>query len=487
MQYNNTYKEGEIKVSEMVYDEFDEELATPTEKKAKKSKKKEKALKTEYDETFSGEEKVLNKLANIKSEIKVEMKEIDIDDIVTSNFKKISRSDSVTGLAGVVAEWGVISPIHVLALEDEDTYQLLDGLRRVFAALRSGSKTIQAMVWDFTDKTEGKELANILALMVNRTQEYTPKEQWEQMKILESVNEASPGLIEYLLQMEAGDAMKLKDVMLADNSYSEYREGLLFGKYSIEQAYKKLCNQRKKEDKLEKEDNMSLDQDGLKESSLNRLDGYSESSDDDDENEPLGINEVKELLELGNAEKTAEEIEDMDIEELDKTNEVRGNVVQDTKNRTYIDSAVKQNTLIRDDFKCRACGLDGKSGMYLGILVYHHLVPVYAGGPDTVENGLTLCSNCHLTLHNYIAGKVQVNKEMLTDDEEKIFKNIFHFGNIAIEAQKKQGLSKKQAKELDAPSRQHKMPGHGLKDNMAALAKAESEDKETEKNIETED
>ena len=151
-------------------------------------RKEERKPHVKSDKLFS-EEKVLHQLANIKSTIKVEAREIDIDDIVTSNFKKISRTDSVTGLAGVVAEWGVNSPIHVLALEDDDAYQLLDGLRRVFAALRSGQKKIHAMVWDFSDKTEGKELANIISLMVNRTQKYTPKEMWEQMKLLESVNE----------------------------------------------------------------------------------------------------------------------------------------------------------------------------------------------------------------------------------------------------------------------------------------------------------
>ena len=112
--------------------------------------------------------------------------------------------------------------------------------------------------------------------------------------------------------------MEAKDVMLADNSYAEYREGLLFGKYTIEQAYKKLCNQRKKEDKLEKEDNMSLDQDGLKESNLNKMGGGSSDTESDDE--PLGINEVKELLELGDLNK---DVSEEDLEDLDKTNEIR--------------------------------------------------------------------------------------------------------------------------------------------------------------------
>lgn len=465
MLYNNINKKGVIQImSEEFLKDFDGEVATPNEKKAVKAKKKEKALRKEYDETFSGEEKVLHQLANIKSTIKVEAREIDIDDIVTSNFKKISRTDSVTGLAGVVAEWGVISPIHVLALEDDNAYQLLDGLRRVFAALRSGQKKIHAMVWDFSDKTEGKELANIISLMVNRTQKYTPKEMWEQMKLLESVNEATPGLIEYLLQMEPGDAMKLKDVMLADNSYAEYREGLLFGKYTIEQAYKKLCNQRKKEDKLEKEDNMSLDQDGLKESNLNKMGGGSSDTESDDE--PLGINEVKELLELGDLNK---DVSEEDLEDLDKTNEIRkDDLHQKVGERTHIDPNVKKATLARDGNKCRCCGIGGPQ--WLGILVYHHVIPVYLGGPDTMDNGLTLCVNCHLTLHNYITGDIQVPElKTLPDDQQEIFKRIFHFGNIAIEAAKKKGMKRDAIKKADAPSKKHPMPNANVKINREAL------------------
>lgn len=420
-----------------------------------------------YDESFTGEEKVLHKLTNIKSKVKVNTKEIEIDDILTSSFKKVSRSDSVTGLAGVVAEWGVVTPIHVLALEDDDSYQLLDGLRRVFAALRAGEKTITAKVWDFSDKAEGKEIANLLSLMVNRTQVYTPKEQWEQMKILESTNNAAPGLIEYLLQMNAGDAMKLKDVMLAEDTFEECRDGLVVGKYDIDKAYKRLTNMRKKEDKLEKEDTLSVDSRGLKESEI--LQGYTEDSEEYEEVETLDSEEVKDILELSDVDKDTSE---MDIDDLDRTDEIRkgkDELHQEVGKRKYIDQSVKKATLIRDDFKCRACGLDGKSGMYLGILVYHHSIPVYAGGPDTVENGLTLCSNCHITLHNYLMGKVQINKELMSEEQKEIFKNIFKFGNIAIEATKRKGISKKEVEEENKAGARHMMPGEGLKANIEAL------------------
>lgn len=419
-----------------------------------------KAISNGYESSFDGEEQANQQVIKIKSNIDISMKEILIDDIITSNYKKVSREDTVIGLNGLVGEWGVVTPIHVLSLEDEDCYMLLDGLRRVFSALRNGKDKINAMVWDFTDKEEGKEKANIISAVINRSQKYTAKEQWEQMKILESVNGASPGLIEFLLQMESGDAMKLKDVMLAGKEYDELKQKLLDGDLTIDGAYKKLANARKKENKLAKDDSMVIEEkDGT--SDINS--GYDDPSVD---SEPkLSVSEVKDLLELTDSTDVGD---DVSLEDLDKTDEIRGNVVQDTKDRKPIDQAVKQNTLIRDNFQCRCCNLKAADG-WLNVLVYHHIIPVYCGGPDTVENGLTLCSNCHLTLHNYLFGKIHIKLDELNEREQKIFRNIFKYGNIALEAQKKAGLGRKEADKLDAPSRKHMYPGADLKLKEDAL------------------
>ena len=440
------------------------ELEEEKETKKKKKKSKSKKLESEYESAFDGEEKMMHKLSNIKSDIKVTQKEIEIDSIITSNFKKISREDSISGLTGVVSTWGVVSPIHVLALEDDDCFQLLDGLRRVFAALRAGKKTIQAVVWEFSDRREGKELANIICLMINRNQRFTPREMWEQMKVLESVNDATPGLIEYLLQMEPGDAMKLKDVMLADESYADFRDGLLNGKYSIEQAYKKLCNERKKEDKLEKEDKMSVDADGIVSTGVMSY----QDIENGEEPERLSAKEAKELLEMSNLD---DDVEDETFDSLDRTNEIRReDMHQKVGERTFVDASVKKATLIRDGNKCRCCGIGGEA--WAGILVYHHLIPVYAGGPDTVDNGLTLCVNCHLTLHNYITGDVQKPENMDPKQEEVLMK-IMKFGNIALDASNKLGMKREELKKANAASKKHPMPNENVKINKQALAEAE--------------
>lgn len=440
------------------------EIAEEEDTKVKgKGKKKGKTEKAEYDSAFDGEEKMMHKLTNIKSDISIKQKEIEIESIIISEFKKVSRTDSISGLTGVVGEWGVVSPIHVLALEDDDCFQLLEGLRRVYAALRSGKKTISAIVWDFTDKREGKELANIISLMINRNQRYTPKEMWEQMKRLESINDATPGLVEYLLQMESGDAMKLKDVMLADACYDDFRDGLLNGKYSIEQAYKKLCNERKKEDKLEKEDRMSLDGEGMKETS-----SKVSSNEDDVESDSLSESEVKDILELQDLDRN---IEEDSLDDLNKTDEIRKDSMhQKVGERTFVDESVKKATLIRDNNRCRCCGIGGSQ--WAGILVYHHLVPVYAGGPDTVDNGLTLCVNCHLTLHNYVTGDVQVPED-LDERQKEIFKKIMKFGNVAIDASNKLGMKRDELKKANAKSKKHPMPNANVKINKLALEEAE--------------
>ena len=56
-----------------------------------------------------------------------------------------------------------------------------------------------------------------------------------------------------------------------------------------------------------------------------------------------------------------------------------------------------------------------------------------------------------------------------------MFRNIFKYGNIAIEAQKRKGMKKEDAYKADAGSRRHLFPGEGLKDNIASYSKANNE------------
>lgn len=400
---------------------------------------------------FDSEDTGVDSMLAIKSDLKMYKAKLDIDDILVPTLKKVGRSKTVIGLTGIIEEWGVVSPIHVLKLEDEDTYQVLDGVRRLFGALRAGLDEIDAVVWDFDDKVEGKDKANLLSLMINRSQRFNNKELWEQMQILEEVNGAAPNMVEFLLQMQAGDAMKLKDIMMADVDYMEIQDDLMSGELTIDGAYKKLCKQRREENRLAKEDATTLEG------------GSSASIEDISDEQKLSADDVKDLLDL-----TDGDVSDSTLEDLDRTDEVSDVTYQDVNDRKPLDPKIKQATMIRDKFKCRCCGLGGHSG-WAGILVYHHVVPVFLNGPDTVDNGLTLCSNCHVTLHLYSFGKVSVDLDTLDDKEKQVFRNIFKYGNIIIEGMKRSKMNKDVAYKADAGSRRHLYPGEGLKDNKETL------------------
>lgn len=61
--------------------------------------------------------------------------------------------------------------------------------------------------------------------------------------------------------------------------------------------------------------------------------------------------------------------------------------------------STKTHVLARDKYKCRICGASfkGRSGKSLHV---HHIVFRSNGGSDDIENLVTLCEDCHHTLHN---------------------------------------------------------------------------------------
>lgn len=47
------------------------------------------------------------------------------------------------------------------------------------------------------------------------------------------------------------------------------------------------------------------------------------------------------------------------------------------------------------DGKCMSCGVVKENRRLLA----HHIVPTAQGGKNTMENGITLCTNCHKRVH----------------------------------------------------------------------------------------
>lgn len=65
------------------------------------------------------------------------------------------------------------------------------------------------------------------------------------------------------------------------------------------------------------------------------------------------------------------------------------------------DPAVKLDVLTRADGSCELCGKPAPFIKNSGepFLEVHHIIPLAETGPDTVENAVGLCPNCHREVH----------------------------------------------------------------------------------------
>lgn len=61
----------------------------------------------------------------------------------------------------------------------------------------------------------------------------------------------------------------------------------------------------------------------------------------------------------------------------------------------------KQAARERDEYTCQSCGVEvsRQSQATSANFEVHHLIPASAGGPDTLENLVTLCEKCHNRAH----------------------------------------------------------------------------------------
>ena len=456
------------------------------------------SLEAEFEASFTGEEQVANMLKITSDAFTRRTEKIKVSQIGVSEPKKEARMSTIIGLTNSVKELGVVTPIHVMTLEDEDDdfkYMIIDGLRRMFAAKKNGQEEIDAVVWDFHDKEKGMDIALALSLILNRTQKHTWKEIWDVYRILELQSEITPGKLEYLLQLESGDAMKLKDVMLCN--YEEVKEALLSDEKTLDACYKMLQKLRKEEDKLAMEDATGIT-DTIEDSediAGNNLEA---------ENGQLSDEAVLKLLEM------SEDLDNMDVDSEDfdnMNNSAFGDDQQKVGERHPIDPALRQAVLARDDFTCACCGMK-MIGSRLGLIAVHHKIPVHCSGKDTLDNLITLCLNDHVNLHimERNGGSIMMSErdwfEMSAKDEDGnilcrkkdtgeiintcktladaeregatpvltneqlSMKKALKLARIAIQADKLKGLSKQQVQELTKDAIKHPMPGAGMKENQ---------------------
>lgn len=432
-------------------------------------------LQEEYESTFTNEEKVQHALKDInKHSFTLDVGIVDFNTILVSEPVKNGRKETYSGLTTSVAEMGILSPIHVMVLEgysnwlenheegekyEGPMYSILDGFRRVWAGYKNGITRSYAVIWNFGDKDKGVELSNILSLILNKVQRRSWNEIWYMYQLLEEQAQMTPGTLEYLLQLDPGDAMKLKDIMLCD--YPEVIEDLTSNKKTLQQCYNTLQKLRKEEDKLLKDDNTGI-------SDMEQADGAIEKGGD----QVLSNEEVNEILEMGDN-------FDGDLSEED-FDELMGNNLPDERQtvgeRHPLDPALRAAVLQRDGYCCQITGR-GKglpTPIALSILNVHHKVPVHCGGRDSMDNLITVCLDAHTLIHiiERNMGKLGMSKEDFDalDEEEKTFiTGVMKIARIAVEANKRMGRTREQVKKDTSEAIKFKMPGTAQRENMEAI------------------
>lgn len=427
------------------------------------------ALDREYDSSFSGDERITNMLKLTSDAFTREYRTIKISEIGITDPVKQGRKSTLTGLSGTVKEMGVLQPIHVMTVEqevedDDYKYILLDGLRRIFAAKRNGNEEIDAIVWDFKDKDYGIDNALTISCLLNNNKRKKWEEIWNLYQVLEMQKSVSPGTIETLLQLEAGDAMKLKDVMLSD--YPEVKGALIDGSKDLEACYKMLTKLRKEEDSLAKEDETGIS---------DMVEDTEEMVDQSKEKPMLSEQDTKELLDLADNLEDLDNVEDDDFDDLNKGEDER-QVVGD---RHPLDAALKSAVLSRDNFRCKCCGFGGPAA--LGVLAVHHVIPVHCSGKDELGNLTTLCLNHHILLHiaERNGGKLQMTREEFesySEEEQTALKKCLKLAKVAVEADKRRNMSLDDVKKATSDSIRHPMPGTDLKENTKVYEKYKTEE-----------
>lgn len=435
--------------------------------------KKDPKLLNEYDEVFSNEEKVTHALNLNKSNFVIKYGYVYFDDLSFTEPIKKSRKETYLGLSTSVGEMGILTPIHVMVTEgyadwlagerDEDfdgfKYVVIDGFRRIYAGVRNNMAGCQAVIWEFKDKDLGSQLITSLSRVLNKVQKHSWSEVWYLYQILEMQSAMSPNTLEYLLQLESGDSMKLKDIMLCD--YQEVIDDLLSDKKTISQCYNALQKLRKEEDKLALEDQMGISEVEEAETIVDKEDKATLSDD-----------EVREILEM--SENFDGELSEEDFDEL-----MGNNVPEDRQtvgDRHPLDPSLKAESLRRDEYRCQCCGAgkDYPMRYALSILQQHHKISVSNGGIDHIDNIATVCQNCHTTIHTLLKNSLKFGMSKDTFDElseetQTMFKNIMKIARVDYEAGRRLGKNKDDFRKDNKNSSQFKMPGTDLSENMKAL------------------
>lgn len=440
-------------------------------------------LLKEYEEVFENDEKVLHTINIDSDSFSLSVGVVLFSEISFSEPLKNARKETYLGLSKSVEELGILSPIHVMVTEGYDDwvngthdegeeyggfkYVVIDGFRRVYAGVKNGLSRCNAIIWNFRDKELGNRLLTTLSLILNKDQQHSWKEKWDLSQVLEAQSSFSSTTMDFLLQMEPGDYLKLKSIM-EETGYPEIREDLFSGKKTLQQCYNNLQKLLKEENASQREDKKSISEVEGAEDIVNK---------DADESKTLSDQEVREVLEM-----------DYDFSgdlSEDDFKELTGAGVPDERqtpgDRHPLDPKLRTACFQRDNFSCQCSGLGVDSGLpielAMGVLHAHHLVPVHAGGTDTLDNLVTLDLSSHTLVHiiERNDGKINMKKEdfdKLPKDKQEYIKKVLRIAKYAVDANRRLGKKKEDIVKATQSDLQFKMPGLVQKENMDALKAA---------------
>jgi HNH endonuclease len=374
------------------------------------------------------------------------------------NYKNIAVSHrirsgrNVEDLVKSIQSTGLLRPLMVAPLITEGQYVLLDGYRRLLACVRCGITNVPVVVNHRIKTTE----IPVLEAMYNLNKPYNIKDMIDYIEYLEKEKGLrDPIVIEYLLALDSGDYSKLKDVLI-DND-PDIVDKLLLGQLSIQQAFKALEKRRSKESRDEKDLRKATSV--YANADENGISDIEESGEVGESGEALSEDQLKSIAIDVNS--LDSDLEDKSLDEMvEDSNNIKGFEAHKQKvgEREYIDPVIKKSVLARDNFTCKCCLNGGES--YVDILDYHHIVPVFLGGADTPDNGITLCVACHRLVHLWGTGDLYLPKEktsvelseMTEEDKSRYklelarFKRIVKIGDSIRNGIAKMGMNRQQYK-----------------------------------------
>ena len=427
--------------------------------------------------------------------------EVELKDLVLQEFVKHSRVDTHLGVTQGVRELGLIQPIVVTetaayarwlaegskGIFEGKKYYLIDGLRRVYSMIKLEYKKAMAIVVSFDDPDKGNDMIMLFRCLFNKHERMSWRETWGYLQVLDSSFALSSAVEEYLLGLNGGDVAKLKDIMGNADKYPEIVDNLYSDKKTLDQSYSALNKARKEENRLAQDDAQGIS-------------GVDEAQDVVDDNsgstQGLSDEEAVKQLEMDSVYDATGSFGDSDFASDDAGSSLAMSPEdyggQKVHERHPLDPAIKNAVLRRDDFKCVACGTGGTP--FLGALVVHHPVPVYAGGKDVFEspvflegeeggiklnpenNLVTLCDTCHLALHSIamrMGGKIPMTKEEFegfSDNDKERLRRLKLFVEIEHRCDEKMGRKQKDLRIS------HRKPWEGVEDMVAAYNNSSAAD-----------